>query len=87
MDLRERYRARVQEATRGAANQLVDLTFERPVLTSRIVETRLGISRPAALTALRQLAELGVLHSAADGPRGQRRWRAKDVLTILTEGT
>jgi Fic family protein len=83
-DLRERYRAEVQDATRGSANQLVNLAFEQPVLTSRIVERRLDITRPSALSALRTLAELKILTEAADGPRGQLRWRAHEVLRVLT---
>lgn len=84
-DLREHYRSRVRAATRGAANQLVDLAFERPVLNARFVEVRLQITRPAALTALRQLAELDVLVEAGEGPRGQLRWRAQDILAVLVE--
>lgn len=83
-DLRERYRIEVQAATRGAANQLVDLAFEQPVLNARAVEHRLGISRPAALNALRQLADLGVLTEVRGGPRGQLRWRAQEILGVLT---
>ena len=84
MDLRERYRAAVQAITRGAANQAVEVAFQQPVLTARLVERMLSISRPAALTALRQLTAAGVLIEAADGPRGQLRWRAHEVLAVLT---
>lgn len=84
-DLREQYRARVRAATRGTANQLVDLAFEQPVLNARLVEKRLGITRPAALTALRQLDQLGVLAEVGEGPRGQLRWRAHEILAVLTE--
>jgi Fic family protein len=83
-DLRERYRTDVQAATRSAANQLVDLAFEQPVLTARAVERRVGVSRPAALSALRQLADLGVLTEVSSGPRGQLRWRAREILGVLT---
>ncbi len=82
-DLRERYRASVQATTRGGANRLVDLVFEQPVVNSRTVERRLGLSRPAALTALRQLETLGILGPAAEGPRGQLRWRAQEILQLL----
>lgn len=82
-DLREHYRATVQDATRSAANQLVDLAFEQPVLTARLVEQRLDIARPSALAALRTLADLEILSEAADGPRGQLRWRASKILDIL----
>lgn len=86
-DLRERYRSEVQAASRGAANQLVDLAFEQPVLTARIAEQRLGISRPAALNALRQLAELGMLTEVPGGSRGQLRWRADSILQVLSSET
>lgn len=83
-DLRERYRQAVRGVTRGAANQLVDLAFEQPILNARVVESRLGVSRPAAITALRQAAELGLLTEESGGPRGQLRWRAEAILAALT---
>lgn len=84
-DLREHYRASVQATTRGIANQVVELALEQPVLNSRVVEARLGVSRPASLKALRQLESLGVLVEAGGGPRGQLRWRAHQVLSVLTD--
>jgi Fic family protein len=83
MDLREDYRARVRSVTRGAANELVDLAFEQPVLNARFVENRLSVTRPAALTALRQLAEAGILTEMSGGPRRQLRWQARQVLQAL----
>ena len=84
-DLRERYRAAVRATTSGVANQLVDLAFELPVLNARLVERRLGVSRPTALSALRTLADVGVVTEAPAGPRRQLRWRAHEVLSILSE--
>jgi cell filamentation protein, protein adenylyltransferase len=84
-DLREKYRASVQTTTRGIANQLAELVIEQPVLTSRVVEERLGVSRPSALKALRQLEDLDVIAEAGGGPRGQLRWRAHEVLSVLTD--
>jgi Fic family protein len=86
-DLRERYRVEVLASTRGAANKVVDLAFEQPVLTARVVERRLSITRPAALKALRHLGDLGVLAEVQAGPRGQLRWRADAVLAALTADT
>ncbi|GIU84951.1 MAG: hypothetical protein KatS3mg008_1726 [Acidimicrobiales bacterium] len=83
LDLRESYRARVQKATRSAAQGLVDLLFEHPVLSARDVERRIGVTRPAALAALRRLEAEGFLSPAAPGARGQLRWRAHEVLEIL----
>ena len=51
----------------------------------RLVEDHLNITRPSALRALRQLQELNVLDPAPDGPRRQLRWRATEVLEILTD--
>jgi Fic family protein len=87
ISLREGYRARVRSVTRGAANDLVDLTFEQPVLNARVVERRLSITRPAALGALRLLAELGILAELGGGPRRQLRWRAPEILEIVTGGS
>ncbi|MEJ7764462.1 MAG: Fic family protein [Acidimicrobiales bacterium] len=85
IDLREQYRPRVRAVTRGAANALVDLAFEQPILNARLVERRLGVTRPAALAALRQLAKLDILTETSGGPRGQLRWRAQQVLAALLE--
>lgn len=84
-DLREDYRSRVRSVTRGAANDLVDLAFEQPVLNARFVESRLSVTRPAALAALRQLADVGILTEIAGGPRRQLRWRATQVLSALVD--
>ena len=85
IDLRERYRGEVRAATRGIANQVAELALEQPVLNARVVEDRLGVSRPAALKALRQLDDLGILVEAAAGMRGQLRWRAHEILSVLTD--
>lgn len=84
-DLRERYRASVRAQTSGIANRLVDLAFELPVLNARLVERRLDVSRPTALSALRTLAEVGVVTETADGPRRQLRWRAHEIIAVLSE--
>jgi Fic family protein len=86
VDLRERYRTSVRTTTRGAATQLAELTIEQPVLTTRVVEERLGITRPAALKALRHLEDVGILVMAPEGPRRQLRWRAEEVLSVLSDG-
>ena len=85
IDLRERYRGEVRAATRGIANQVAELALEQPVLNARVVEDRLGVSRPAALKALRQLDDLGILVETAAGMRGQLRWRAHEILSVLTD--
>ncbi len=69
----------------GQQAKLVDLAFEQPVLNARLVEVPPQITRPAALTGLRQLAELDVLVEVGEGPRGQLRWRAQEILAVLVE--
>lgn len=83
VDLREEYQERVNASTRSSATALVDVAFESPILTSRVAEQRLGVSRPTALDVLRRLAALGILTEQAVGPRGQRRWVAEAILEIV----
>lgn len=83
LDLRETYRSRVGAATRSQAILLVDIAFEQPVLTTRIVERGLGVSRPSAIRFLSTLADAGVLTERPPGPRNQRRWRADEIVAVL----
>jgi Mn-dependent DtxR family transcriptional regulator len=64
---------------------LVDLVCERPIVSSRAVEDRLGVTRPTALKLLRQLETVGVLSKADHGPRGQRRYVAEELVATVTE--
>ena len=83
--LRDRYR--MAAASIGSANSLalVDLICENPLVTARLVEQRLGVSRPTSLRLLRQLAELGVLEEGASGARGQRRYVARELMAAVAE--
>jgi len=67
--LREQYRQAA--VTMGTANgsALVDLICENPLVTTRAVEMRLGVTRPTALRLLRGLEERGVLTEGATGAR------------------
>jgi Fic family protein len=83
--LRERFLKAA--ATMGTANgvALVDLICENPLLTTRLVETRLGVTRPTALRLLRGLEERGVLTEGPTGLRGQRRYVAAELLAAVTD--
>jgi Fic family protein len=72
----------------GTANAiaLVDLICENPVVTTRSIEARLGVSRPTALRLLRRMEERGVLSEREAGARGQRRYVAGELLTVVTGG-
>lgn len=75
----------MRTTTRGAS-QLAELTIEQPVLTTRFVEERLGITRPAALKALRHVEDVGIVVAATEGPRRQLRRRADEVRSVLSDG-
>jgi Fic family protein len=84
LDLRERYRT-ATTVLRSQAASLVDLVFETPVLTTRLVETRLSVARPTATRLLSQLVDLGILTEIGTGARGRRRWIAREVLDLQTK--
>lgn len=85
IDLRERYREAA--ATMATPNGLavVELLFSNPLVTTKLVEDRLGVSRPTALRLLSGLAERGVLSATTGGARGQRRYVAKELMEALAE--
>jgi Fic family protein len=85
VELRERYRASAAAITSSSAMTLVDLVCETPLVSSRAVEARLGVTRPTALRLLRQLEEVGVLEEGRSGPRGQRRYLARELMAAVTE--
>lgn len=83
--LRERYRAAATAIPSSNGMALVDLVCEQPIVSSRAVEARLGVTRPTALKLLRQLEAVGVLSAADHGPRGQRRYVATELVAAVTE--
>ncbi len=85
VELRERYRTAASAIASSKAMTLVDLICETPIVSSRAVETRLGVTRPTALKLLRQLADVGVLQQGATGQRGQRRYLAGELMAAVTE--
>jgi cell filamentation protein, protein adenylyltransferase len=85
VELRERYRAAASAIPSSNGMALVDLVCEYPIVSSRAVEDRLGVTRPTALKLLRQLEAVGVLAEAHHGPRGQRRYVATELVAAVTE--
>jgi Fic family protein len=83
--LREDYRAAAATIASNNAMMLVDLVCDTPIVSSRAVETGLGVTRPTALKLLRQLETVGVLVEGNAGPRGQRRYLARELMTALTD--
>ncbi len=85
VSLREHYRAAASAIPSSNGLALVDLVCERPIVSSRAVEDRLGVTRPTALKLLRQLETVGVLSRTDHGPRGQRRYVAEELVAAVTE--
>lgn len=85
LELQTRYRDAA--ATMATANSLalVELLFEHPVVTTRLVEDRLGVSRPTALRLLRGLEGRGVLTEGEVGVRGQRRYVARELMAAVAD--
>jgi Fic family protein len=85
VELRERYRSAAAAVHSTNAMLLVDLVCETPIVSARIVEDRLGVTRPTALKLLRQLDNVGVLEEGVAGPRGQRRYLARELMNAIAE--
>lgn len=85
VQLREHYRSAAGAIPSSNGLALVDLVCERPIVSSRAVEERLGVTRPTALKLLRQLEAVDVLTEADPGPRGQRRYVARELVAAVTE--
>lgn len=83
--LREDYRAAAATIASNNAMMLVDLVCDTPIVSSRAVESGLGVTRPTALKLLRELEKVGVLVEGDAGPRGQRRYLARELMTALTD--
>ncbi len=85
VELRERYRTATGSIASSKSMAMVDLVCETPIVSSRGVEVRLGVTRPTALKLLRQLEAVGVLSEVDAGPRGQRRYVARELVAAVSE--
>ncbi|MEA2190291.1 MAG: hypothetical protein QOI73_412 [Solirubrobacteraceae bacterium] len=83
--LRDRYRQAAASIGSVNAPALVDLICDNPLVTTRLVEERLGVSRPTSLRLLRQFESRGLLAEGATGLRGQRRYVARDMMSAVDE--
>jgi Fic family protein len=81
--LRTEYQAKIQ-SRRAPARLLrvVDLLFAGPVLTTRQVETELGIPFPGAQRLIDQLIQLDILREVTGGKRN-RVYRSDQIFAIL----
>jgi Fic family protein len=85
IELQQRYRQAATDMGTANGMALVDLICANPLVTTRLVEERLGVSRPTALRLLRGLEQRGVLSQAEAGARGQRRYAARELMAVLAD--
>jgi Fic family protein len=84
-DLRESYRAQLA-GTRSRASEVVDLLFENPFVTARLISDRLSITTQGALNLIRTLEGKGWLSVIGTIGRGGRvYWFAPEVFEILNQ--
>ena len=83
VDLREQYRHAAMAIGTANALALVELICENPVVTTRSIEGRLGVSRPTAIRLLRRMEDEGVLSEGDEGIRGQRRYVALAMMDAI----
>ncbi len=75
------------ETTKGNAIRLVDVLFAHPIITARVVEAHVGVRRPTTLRLLDHFVSIGIIEELHQGPRGQRRFAARDIVAVLDEDT
>lgn len=78
----ERWDAAVRARADSSAHRLKRLLLRQPVVTVARVARELGVSEPAADTAIGRLVEAGVLSQTSAGRRN-RIWQASEILTAL----
>jgi Fic family protein len=85
-DLREEYRAKMARISRSRVGEVVEILFEIPIVTARLVADRLKMSVPGAKNLLELLQEQGILEEAPPiRPQRARRWIANDILQAIID--
>lgn len=85
LDLRERYRATLAPRSRGRAVEVVEILFDLPIVTARLIADRLGMSVQGAKNLLEFLEQEGIVRSRAGGSSRAKRWVAEDVLGVIAD--
>lgn len=83
--LRERYRAAAASLSTSNGILLVDVICKSPILTTRLVQEQLNVSRPTAIALLRQMERLGVITEDEVGSRSQLRFVARELLNAVAD--
>ena len=82
-ELQEKYREELA-GSRSRAPEVIDLLFENPFVTTRLVASRLGVTTQGALNLIRSIEKKGWLEELGSFGRGGRvYWVAWDVYRIV----
>jgi len=83
--LREDHRARIQQQELGDNGQrLLDLLFERPLLNTTVIKSRLGLADQTARRLVAKFVSAGLLNERP-GVRRNRRYRYSQYLALFEE--
>jgi len=85
MDLRERYRATLAQRSRSRAVEVVEILFQLPIVTARLVADRLGMSVQGAKNLLGAFEGENVVRSVPAGSFRAKRWVAEEVLGVIAD--
>jgi Fic family protein len=84
-ELHARYRRLLLDA-RATANALalVDMLFETPLVTARMVKERLGVSHPTARSTIRTLERAGILAEFEPSRRWGKAFSADEIYALIS---
>ncbi len=85
LDLRERYRATLASRSRSRAVEVVEILFELPIATTRLVADRLGMSLQGAKNLLELLEEAEIVRALRPGSSRATRWVAEEILEVIAD--
>jgi len=85
--LQERDRSVVGEKIRGTRRfPFLELLYQYPYVTARLVESRLGVSYGTANNLIQRFEDAGILEEVT-GRQRYRRYRYRDYILLFQEGT
>ncbi|KHL02915.1 Fic family protein [Sinomonas humi] len=79
---RESWNGRISARADNAVWKVADLLTRQPVVTSKVLEDELGLSRQTAWRAMGQLEEAGIVVGVNKHKMG-RNWRSEEILNAL----
>ena len=81
-EISDEWKSQLELRADSSAWRLTELLLRQPAVNSRVVQDRLGVSKPTALNAINQLEAAGILVKAK-GEERNRAWVAIDIVAVL----